>query len=236
MPIHLRADKGAYAPNVLCPGDPRRARWIAETFLDDATCVNEERGLLGFTGTYQGAPLSVQATGMGCPTTAIVGEELIRLGARRLVRVGTCGALRSPLQLGDVIIAQSAAPADTAAVQLVQGEAHAPTASFAVLERLVAETRAASVTPNVGSIVSASLFYDPDSDRIGRWAAAGNLGVEMEAALLFTLAALRGVEAGCILAVSDTLWTESFERIDDDTLARAVETVTEIACRAAIAA
>ena len=112
MPIHLRAEPGDYAPAVLLPGDPLRARRVAEEFLDDARQVNGERGLLGFTGTHQGVPVSVQATGMGAPSAAIVIEELIQLGADRLIRIGTCGGLQPQLALGDLVIALSAVPAD----------------------------------------------------------------------------------------------------------------------------
>nr|MDQ3351555.1 purine-nucleoside phosphorylase [Actinomycetota bacterium] len=105
MPVHLRADDGDYAPNVLCPGDPLRAKYIADTFFDDgARQVNGERGMLGFTGTFEGAPISVQSTGMGCPSAGIVFEELIMLGAQRLVRVGTCGGLQERVALADVVV------------------------------------------------------------------------------------------------------------------------------------
>src|SRR5918994_2396991 len=109
MPIHVRAELGDYAPAVLCPGDPRRARYIAESFFDPgARLVNEERGMLGFTGTFDGAPISVQSTGMGCPSAAIVFEELIMLGATRLIRVGTCGAIGDAIGMGDTVVAVAA--------------------------------------------------------------------------------------------------------------------------------
>src|ERR1700712_3070176 len=110
MPIHLRAEPGDYAPAVLLPGDPLRARWIAETFLESPRQVNGERGLLGFTGSYEGTPVSVQATGMGCPSAAIVIEELIEMGSTRLIRVGTCGSLQPTLGLGELVIGISAVP------------------------------------------------------------------------------------------------------------------------------
>src|ERR687888_2752612 len=130
MPIHLRAESGDYAEACLLPGDPLRARYIAETFLEDARQVNEERGMLGFTGTYQGRPVSVQASGMGCPSAAIVFEELVMLGAKRIVRIGTCGGLQPDLQLGDLIVAIAAVPADSSALHLIGNEPHAPTADF----------------------------------------------------------------------------------------------------------
>src|ERR1700675_2651056 len=115
MPIHLRAEPGAYATAVLCPGDPLRAEYIARTFFADARQVNRERGMLGFTGTFEGRPISVQATGMGAPSAAIVFEELIQLGARVLVRVGTCGALQPELALGDIVVGISAPSQDATA-------------------------------------------------------------------------------------------------------------------------
>ena len=125
MPIHLRAEPGDYAPAVLLPGDPLRARSVAQEFLDDVRQVNGERGMLGFTGTYEGTPVSVQATGMGCPSAAIVIEELVQLGAERLIRIGTCGGLQPDLELGDTIVALSAVPADGTARAYTQGEPHA---------------------------------------------------------------------------------------------------------------
>src|SRR5919201_4268339 len=124
MPIHLRGEPGDYAEACLLPGDPLRAKYIAETFLDDARQVNEERGMLGYTGTYKGRPVSVQASGMGCPSAAIVVEELAMLGASRIVRIGTCGALQPDLKLGDLIVAISAVPADATAAHLVGNEPH----------------------------------------------------------------------------------------------------------------
>src|SRR6187397_3436090 len=113
MPIHLRAEPGDYAPSVLCPGDPRRARYIAETFFDPGfRMVNEERGMLGFTGTFDGKPISVQATGMGCPSAGIVFEELVMLGATRLVRVGTCGGIAEGVAMGDTVVGIAASADD----------------------------------------------------------------------------------------------------------------------------
>src|SRR6266516_6631222 len=115
MPIHLRAEPGDYADAVLLPGDPLRAKYIADTYLDGVVQTNSERGMLGFRGTWEGKPVSVQATGMGCPSAAIVIEELVQLGVQRFVRVGTCGGLQPDLQLGDLIVALTAVPADATA-------------------------------------------------------------------------------------------------------------------------
>ena len=128
MPVHLRGEPGDYAPAVLLPGDPRRAQYIAETFFTSPRQVNSERGMLGFTGTFDGQPISVQSTGMGCPSAAIVAEELSQLGVKRILRVGTCGGLGPALQLGDVICAVSAVPGDQTTLHYTGGEPHAPTA------------------------------------------------------------------------------------------------------------
>src|SRR5436305_5944789 len=201
MPIHLRADPGDYAPAVLLPGDPLRAKRVAEEFLDGARQVNGERGMLGFTGTYEGHPVSVQATGMGCPSAAIVIEELIQLGCDRLIRIGTCGGLQRDLELGDTIIALSAVPADATSRHYTGGEPHAPTAHFGLTHGAIHAAKGLGITPRVGPIASSDTFYDPDPSRHLRWAERGVLAVEMEAAVLFTIGALRGVRPACILTV-----------------------------------
>ena len=234
MPIHLRAEKGDYAPAVLLPGDPLRAKRIAEEFLDGAEQVNGERGMLGYTGTFDGRPVSVQSTGMGCPSAAIVIEELIQLGSTRLIRVGTCGGLQPNLALGDLVVALSAVPGDSTALRFTGGEAHAPTAHFGVTHGLIHAAKGLDLRPHVGPIASSDTFYDPDPDRHKRWAARGVLAVEMEAAVLFTIAALRGVEAACLLTVSDLIHGEKFVRISDAELAAAVARMTRLALRAAV--
>ena len=234
MPIHLRAQPGDYAPAVLLPGDPLRAERIAREFLDGARQVNGERGLLGYTGTHDGRPVSVQATGMGCPSAAIVIEELIQLGATRLIRVGTCGGLSPKLAMGDVVVAVSAVPADQTALRYTGGEAHAPTADFGVTHGIIHAAKGMEIRPHVGAVASSDTFYDPDPERHRRWAARGVLAVEMEAAVLFTIAGLRGVEAACVLAVSDLVGGEEFVRISDADLAAAVERMTRLALAAAV--
>ena len=228
MPVHVRAQPGDYADACLLPGDPNRARLIAERFLDDAAERNNERGLLGYTGTFEGKPVSVQATGIGGPSAAIVVEELIQLGVKRLVRVGTCGALQPHLRHGDLILALSAVPDDGTSRRYAGGEATAPTADWDLLHGIVhAAKEIGERISYVGPIVSADVFYDPDKGRLDRWAARGALAVEMEAATLFTVAALRGVQAGCLLAVTDT-WEGGHKRISDDDL-QAVERMARIA-------
>jgi purine-nucleoside phosphorylase len=229
MPIHLRAQPGDYATACLLPGDPLRAKLIAETFLEGARQVNGERGLLGFTGTFRGKPVSVQASGMGCPSAAIVFEELVQLGVKRILRVGTCGGLQPDLELGDLIVALSATPADSTAMRFTGGEPHAPTASWELIHGAVHAAKDSGKRVRVGPIVSSDVFYDPDEGRAQRWADRGILGIEMESAALFTLAALRKVEAGCLATVSDVRRPDGWARISDETLRVAVGEMTELA-------
>lgn len=233
MPIHLRAEPGDYAEACLLPGDPLRARWIAERFLADARQVNGERGLLGFTGTYEGRPVSVQATGMGTPSTAIVVEELVGLGVKRLLRVGTCGALAPGLELGDLVLAMASVPADGTTARYLRGEPHAPTADWELLHGAVHAAKTLGRTLRVGLIATTDVFYEPDPDQNARWAERGVLAIEMESAALFTIAALRGARAGCLLTVSDLLLRDGGPvRIGDEALARSVEAMSELALHA----
>jgi DeoD family purine-nucleoside phosphorylase len=235
MPIHLRAEPGDYADACLLPGDPLRASYIAETYLDDAEQVNAERGLLGYTGTYEGKRVSVQGTGMGCPGATIVFEELIQLGVKKLLRVGTCGGLQPHHALGDLIVALSAVPADATATHLVGGEPHCPTATWELIHGAVHVAKQQSQPMHVGAIVSSDLFYNPDEGQYERWSKRGILAVEMEAAALFTVGALRGVAAGCLLTVSDIVVEGEFVRISDDELRAAVDRMTRIALATATA-
>lgn len=237
MPIHIRAEQGDYAPAVLTPGDPRRAKYIAETFFDPgARLVNEERGALGFTGTYKGKPISVQAAGMGCASAAIYYNELIQLGAQRLVRVGTIGGLAEGLRMADTIVAVSATADDQIVRQLLGGDEHAPTATYSLVEQAVAAARAKGATVHVGPIVSSAIFYDPRDGIMLRWKDRGHLGVEMEAAVLYTLGAMHKIETLCIATVSDLIASEKeAERISDAELKQGVDRMMEVACEVATA-
>ena len=235
MPIHVRAERGDYAEACLLPGDPLRAKYVAETFLDGAVQRNAERGLLGYTGTFEGRPVSVQATGMGCPSAAIVIEELAQLGVERMLRIGTCGGLQPDMQLGDMIVAVSAVPADSTATHLI-GEPHAPTADWQLVHGAVHAAKEIGRSLRVGPIVSSDLFYNPDDGQYGRWSARGILAVEMEAAVLFTLGALRRFAAGCLLTVSDVVVEGEFIRISDEEMRAAVDGMTELALRTVTAA
>jgi purine-nucleoside phosphorylase len=228
VPIHVRAEPGDYAEACLLPGDPLRARYIAEKFLEGAKQRNSERGMLGYTGTYRGRPVSVQASGMGCPSAAIVIEELVQLGVERIVRVGTCGGLQPDLALGDLIVAVSAVAADSTAQHLV-GEPHVPTADWELVHAAVHAAKELGKPVRVGPIVSSDLFYNPDGGQYERWSDRGILAVEMEAAVLFTLGALRKVKTGCLLTVSDVVVEGEFRRISDEEMRAAVDQMTELA-------
>ena len=236
MPIHLRAENGDYASAVLCPGDPRRAKYIAETFFDPgARCVNEERGMLGYTGTYKGKPISVQSTGMGTPSAGIVFEELVMLGATRLIRVGTCGGLQTHLQMADTVIAVSASADDRTPIRYAGMEGYAPTAAFSLVETAARLSREVSKRVFVGSVVTSGLFYDPDTTSFDRWRSLQHLGVEMEASMLYTIAAIKGVDALAMMTVSDVLAPDASPvRITDDDLKKGVDQMMRIACDVAI--
>jgi DeoD family purine-nucleoside phosphorylase len=234
VPIHVRAEIGDYAEACLLPGDPLRAKYVAETFLEKAEQRNWERGMLGYTGSFRGRPVSVQATGMGCPSAAIVIEELVQLGVKRFLRIGTCGGLQADLQLGDLIVAVSAVAADATAQHLV-GEPHAPTADWELVHGAVHAAKELGRPVRVGPIVSSDLFYNPDEGQYQRWSDRGILAVEMEAAVLFTLGALRKVKAGCLLTVSDVVVEGEFVRITDEEMKAAVDQMTELALDTATA-
>jgi DeoD family purine-nucleoside phosphorylase len=228
-PIHLKP-AAALADRVLLPGDPHRALQVAQHLLEQPRMLNHHRGLWGYTGEApDGWPLSVQSTGMGGPSAAIVVEELIGLGARTLVRIGTCGALDPALELGDLIVAGEALSADGASAALGAGDRVMPDRGLTA-----ALARAAGCAP--ASVASCDLFYDERPGAATGWRARGAVAVEMEAATLFCLAELRGVRAGCVLAVSDRLYrggpegaTRSRERIGREELEAAGLRLGEVA-------
>jgi DeoD family purine-nucleoside phosphorylase len=210
LTLHLHPH-APVAERVLLPGDPGRALRLAQHLLDKPLMLNHHRGLWGYTGAASdGEPLTVQSTGMGGPSAAIVCEELVMLGARRLVRVGTCGALGDGLALGSLVVAEEALAADGASRALGGDGVARPDAA------LTAALRAAAPDARAGRVVSADLFYDPDPERAPGWAADGALAVEMEAATVFRVAERHGLSAGCALAVSDIVATR--ERLDVEAL------------------
>jgi DeoD family purine-nucleoside phosphorylase len=234
MPFHVRAEPGDYAEACLLPGDPLRAKYIAETYFENPVQRNSERGMLGYTGTYEGKPVSVQASGMGCPSAAIVIEELVQLGVKKLMRVGTCGGLQGHHALGDTIVAISAVPQDGTVHTYVK-EPHCPTADFELVHAAVHAAKELRQPIHVGPVASSDVFYNPDAEQYRRWSERGILGVEMEAAILFTLGALRRVQAGCLLTVSDIVVEGDLKRIGDEELRTAVDRMTRVALAAVTA-
>lgn len=209
MSTHIGAEDGAIAPVVLLPGDPLRARWIAENFLDDARCYNEVRGMYGFTGTWNGHRVSVQGTGMGQPSAAIYITELIReYGVNTLIRVGSCGALKENIRIRDVILASGACTDSSMNRIRFEGYDYAPVADFSLLRGAteVAEGLP-EVNSHVGLIFSSDSFYSPRPDITARLAEFGVLGVEMEASALYTIAAGNDARALTVCTVSDHIIT-----------------------------
>jgi DeoD family purine-nucleoside phosphorylase len=215
------------AERVLLPGDPGRALSLAQVLLTEPKMFNHNRGLWGYTGAAaDGEPLTIQSTGMGGPSAAIVVAELIELGARRFIRVGTCGAVAPSLALGDLVIATHAFAEDGTSRALGAGDSIASSGELS--ESLV---RTAGARAVAGPVVSSDLFYDGPADRERRWLELGALAVEMETSTLFALAARRGIAAGSLLAVSDVLLPARV-RIEPDELADAERLMGEIAAAA----
>jgi purine-nucleoside phosphorylase len=205
MSVHIGAQPGDIAERVLLPGDPMRAKWIAETFLKDPVCYTQVRGMLGFTGTWQGVPVSVQGSGMGMPSASIYTHELINeYGARSLIRIGSCGALSQDLNLGDVIAAiGSATDSNMNRVRFDGLIDYAPVADFSLLRTAADVADRRGVALRVGPILAADAFYTDRPDLYDTLADYGVLAVEMESAAIYTIAARYGARALTILTVSD---------------------------------
>jgi purine-nucleoside phosphorylase len=210
---HNAAKPGDYAEAVLLPGDPLRAKWIAETFLTDVLLVNSVRNCLGYTGKWKGKLVSVQATGMGQPSLSIYVHELINVyGLKTLIRVGTCGGLSDKLKLRQLLLAQGASTDSSIVKDGFGSFAFAPLADFGLLRRAAEKAEAKGLSTHVGNILSSDIFYhiEPGLEGYGRLPAHGVWGVEMETAALYTLAARFGVKALTICAVSDNLVTHEY--------------------------
>jgi DeoD family purine-nucleoside phosphorylase len=246
--IHLRAEPGDYAPLVLIPGDPNRAKAIAGMLdggLEKTRLVNDNRLLVGYTGTYSGVPVSIQTSGMGTPSFSIVMEELLMLGVKRFIRTGSCGGIGRGLKTGDIVIATAAVPADGATRTYLHGDPFAPAADFELTRALVDAARARDVEPTVGVVQTVDVFYNSDPDYASKMRSRNVVAVEMEAAALFYLAMRergRGndVQGACILTVSDTLVKddESFgaDFLSPEQLEAATKRMIEIALEAGTAA
>ena len=208
MSIHIGAEPGQGAPRVLFPGDPLRAQWIAERFLDDAVCYSQVRNMLGYTGTYRGEPVSVQGSGMGQPSMAIYANELFRdYGVQQLVRVGSCGALTEALKVRDVVLAISAATDSSMNRHRFHGFDYAPTADFMLLRTAYDAVVARGGLPVVGQVFTSDSFYHPRPELTQHLVDHGVIAVEMEASALYTLAAGFGRRALALCTVSDHIVT-----------------------------
>lgn len=233
MSLHIEAKTGDIAENILLPGDPLRAQYIAEHFLDGAVCYNRVRNMLGYTGTYKGHAVSVQGTGMGIPSISIYATELMRdYGVKKLIRVGTCGAMREDIRLRDVVIAQGATT-DSFIIRNIFGPSinYAPLADFELLRKAYDSAARQNIPVRVGNIVSVDRFYDDEIDN-DKLTAYGIMAVEMETAGLYVLAAKYGVQALGLFTVSDHLLTkeactaEERQTSFDDMIRIALETIT----------
>ena len=222
MSTHIGAQPGEIAPVVLMPGDPLRARWIAETFLEDAKCYTEVRGMYGYTGTWQGHRVSVQGSGMGQPSLAIYATELFReYDVTTVVRVGSCGALTEEVAVRDLVIASGACTDSSMNAIAFEGLHYSPVADFGLLR----DAAAAAPEAHVGLIFSSDSFYPARPELVARMVDYGVLAVEMEAAALYTLAAKHGARALAICTVSDHVVTgeETTSQEREQTFGRMVE-------------
>lgn len=232
MSTHIGAKPGDIAETVLLPGDPYRAKWAAETFLSDVTCVNEVRGMLGFTGTWKGNRVSIQGSGMGMPSLSIYVNELImEFDAQTLIRIGSCGGMQNHVAVRDVIIAMTATSRGNPSSGIFRELNFAPCADWKLLEAAVAAARKIGSPTHVGGIYSSDTFYDERPDLMGEMMRHGVLGVEMEAAELYTLAARHKRRALAVLTVSDHLITE--ESLPSEQREKSFGDMVEIALEAA---
>ena len=234
MTVHIGAAPGQIAETVLMPGDPYRARWAAETFLDGAELVNEVRGMLGFTGTWRGHPVTIQGSGMGMPSLSIYANELMsEYGAQTLIRIGSCGGMQPHVGIRDVIIAMTATTITSPSSGIFREVNYAPCADYGLLSAAVTAAQAKGTRTHVGGIYSSDVFYAERPDLDEQMVRHGILGVEMEAAELYTLAARHKRRALAVLTVSDHLQTG--EALPSEDRERSFGDMVEIALEAAFA-
>jgi len=234
MTIHIGADKSDIAETVLMPGDPYRAKWAAETFLDSPKLVNEVRGMLGFTGTWNGHRVTIQGSGMGMPSLSIYANELIKdYDAKTLIRIGSCGGMQKSVGIRDIILAMTASTISTPSRGIFKEFQFAPCADYGLLAAANTAAQAKGATTHIGGIYSSDVFYDERPDLNEQMIRHGILGVEMEAAELYTLAARYGRRALAVLTVSDHLITH--EALPSADRERSFGDMVEIALQAAFA-
>ena len=232
MTVHIGAKPGDIAETVLMPGDPLRAKWAAERFLEGATCVNEVRVMLGFTGTWRGHRVTIHVSGMGMPSLSIYANELIRdYGAQTLIRIGSAGAMQPHVALRDVVLAMTCSTISTPSDGMFREVRYAPCADFGLLRAAVAAAEARGARIHVGGIYSSDVFYDERPDLNEQMTRHGVLAVEMEAAELYTVAARHGRRALAVLTVSDHLQTG--EALDSASRQTSFSDMVEIALASA---
>lgn len=216
MSTHIEAKTGEIAESVLLPGDPMRAKWIAETFLKNAKCYNDVRGMLGFTGTFQGQQISVQGTGMGIPSALIYCHELINdYGVKNLIRVGSAGSYQKNIKLRDIVIAMAASSTSGINNTRFVNSDYSPTADFELFMKAALYAKENNIPIKAGNVLSSDQFYEDDINSYKKWADFGVLCVEMEAAGLYTIASKFNVKALAILTISDSLITGETISADD---------------------
>ncbi|TDX51423.1 DeoD-type purine-nucleoside phosphorylase [Orenia marismortui] len=229
MPIHVEAEKGQVADIVLLPGNPERAKYMAEKFLDDPKLYTDYRKMYGYTGKFKGVDVSIQTTGMGVPSISIVLEELKMLGAKTLIRVGTCGALSDDMEEADLIIAQSTATIGTTINQMTPDITLAPPADFELIKNLYDSAIDLEMPVHVGQIATSDYFYGKSeeyTEELKKLASLGVLSVEMETAALYNIAAKYGLRAATVLTVSDHVFKKT--RADKSKIAEGVDRMTEM--------
>ena len=208
MSIHIGAQKGDVAETILLPGDPLRAKWIAETFFENPVCFNEIRGMLGYTGTYHGKRVSVMGTGMGVPSISIYAHELItQFGVKNLIRVGSAGSYQDHIKIRDVVLAMAASSNSGVNKLKFGGSDYAPTASFDLFQKAVETAKTKNIPIKAGNVFTSDEFYTDDFESYKKWSKFGVLCVEMETAGLYTVAAKHNVNALTICTISDSLVT-----------------------------
>ncbi|MEY8841340.1 purine-nucleoside phosphorylase [Cribrihabitans sp. XS_ASV171] len=234
MTIHIGAEKGDIAETVLLPGDPYRAKWAAERFLDDTRLVNQTRGMLGFTGTWKGNPVTIQGSGMGMPSLSIYVNELIRdFGAKTLIRIGSCGGMQDNVEIRDIILAMTSTTLGNPSRGIFRELNFAPCADWTLLRAAANASERYETRVHVGGIYSSDVFYDERPDLNEQMVRHGILGVEMEAAELYTLAARHRCRALAVLTVSDHLLTGA--ALPAEERERSFGDMVEIALEAAFA-
>lgn len=206
MSVHIAAKNGEIADTVLLPGDPKRAKWIAENFLENAVCYTDIRGMLGFTGAYKGKRISVQGTGMGIPSMSIYITELMKdYGVKTLIRVGSAGSYQEDVKIRDIVVALSTSTDSNINNRRFKGASFAPTVNFDLLSKVLKTAEEKNIKIKAGNILTSDEFYNDDPSYFKKWAEFGVLAVEMETAALYTLASKYKAKALSILTISDSL-------------------------------